>query len=210
MRSSLRLYCPVCVLALIVATGAAAQTELPPDDPLPLQQNIPQLTSLTSLATVLNLARGAVRIVGIVSPSSGTADDGLSAIKQVLADNPSRRLRVYVLLTRARADDTTARAIVTAARYREPRIIYLWDPDQIAANAFRATVGLASGPVHDVYFLFDTGATFTAAPPRPELWMQANPAIDGAPMDADSLRAETARLVERVERNASSRAMNAD
>jgi len=210
MRRSPLLYFPPCLLALIVAAGALAQTETAPLDSIPQQRSIQQLSSFTSLATVLNLSRGAVRILAIVSPSAGTADDGLEAIERVLAGNPSRRLRVYVLLTRAGAGDTSARAAVTAARHQDPRIIYIWDPGQIVAEAFRPLVGLESDPVRDVYFLFDTNATFTDVPPMPALWMQANPAIAGTPLDADSLQAETGRLVRRVERTASGRATNGE
>ncbi len=207
MRSPVSLFSP-CLLALFVAGNAWAQPA-PPDSVAP-QQVIPRLNAYASLATVLNLSRGAVRIVAIVSPGSETADRGLDVIDRVLAANSSRRLRAYVLLSKASESDTEIRAVLAASRHREPRIVYLWDPDQIAGNAFRSVVGLESGPVHDVYFLFDTAATFRASPPKPDLWMSLNSAIDGPPLDADSLQAEAGRLVRRVERSASSRAMDGD
>lgn len=201
MQRSTLLTVSVLVFA-VHASGVRAQVYAPPADTTTLQTIIPQLSNFTSLASIMNLARGTVRIVAVVSPSSDGAAGGMDVVASILRDIPSKRLRAYVILSHAVPADSKFRALDLAGRHRDRRIVYLWDPEAVVASAMAPLVGLAGEPAHDVYLLYDTDATFSATPPTPALWMQLHPGIEGPALDAASLRTRANELVGAVERKA--------
>lgn len=200
MQRSIRL---ALLLFLLTGGNPVARAQSPsPADSLAAQTTIPQITKFESLSPIMNLARGTVRIVAIVSPSSPDAAAGLDVVASVLRDVPSKRLRAYVILSRAVADDTEMRALELVSRHRDRRIVYLWDPGALVAAAMAPVTGSAA-PVHDAYFLYDTDATFTTAPATPVLWMCTGAHHEGPPLAAEPLRARAEELVRSVERKAS-------
>ncbi len=208
MLRSTRLAALIILLAA-GASGAQVEGTAPPDTVEP-QTVVPRLANFTSLSTIMNLARGAVRIVAIVSPSSPEAAASMDAIASVLGDIPSKRLRAYVILSQAREDDSRVRALDLAARHRDRRIVYLWDPGTAVAAAMAPLTGSSDGTVHGVFFLYDTDATFTTVPPAPVLWMQLGANVDGPALDAESLRDRADELVKTVERKAATAAPRSD
>ncbi len=189
-------------LGLIAALSAAEPPAQSPSPESP-SHGIPRLPNVTSMATILNLGRGAVRIVAAISPTSDSADDGLGAIEAVLRENPSKRLRAYVFLTGAGEADTPLRATDVASRHQDRRIAYMWDPDAIAGTTLAPRIGLTGSAASDVIFIFDTDAAFTDVAPEPSLWMRTSPAATGNRLDAESLRSRVDSLVTQVERKAS-------
>lgn len=183
-------------------SGVRAQAPAPETDTGEPQTVVPRLTNFTSLSTIMNLARGTVRIVAIVSPSSPGAAGGMDVIASILGDIPSKRFRVYVILSHAGPADSEVRALNLAGRHRDRRIVYLWDPNAAVATAIAPMIGLAGEPAHDVYLLYDTDATFGMAPATPALWMHTHPRIEGPALEAAPLRDRAAELVRAVERKA--------
>jgi hypothetical protein len=186
------------------AAPARAQASATPADTVPPQTVVPQLANFMSLATVMNLARGTVRIVAVVSPSSPGAAKGMDVIDGILRDIPSKRFRAYVILTHALAADSQARALDLAARHPDRRIVYVWDPAAAVAKAVAPIVGLAGEPVYNVFLLYDTDAAFTTSPATPVLWMHLHPGIDGPPLEDAPLRVKADELVRAVEKKAGS------
>ncbi|HEU4363874.1 MAG TPA: hypothetical protein VFT13_00255 [Candidatus Krumholzibacteria bacterium] len=184
------------------ASGVRAQAYAPPADTTAPQTFVPRLTNFSSLATIMNLARGTVRIVAVVSPSSDGARGGMDVVASILRDIPSKRLRAYVILSHAGPADSEVRALDLAARHRDRRIVYLWDPEAVVATALAPVVGLAGKPAHDVCLLYDTDATFSATLATPALWMQLRPGSEGPALDAASLHARANDLVGAVEQKA--------
>lgn len=172
--------------------GAAA----PPTTP---QRSLPQLDTFTNLATILNLGRGAVRILAIVAPSSQAGIDVLQAIDAVMAANPSKRLRAYVILTPRSQSDTLLRAADAAARRRDRRIVCLWDPERITAPIATAPTGGADA---DVLFLYGTAAMFTTEAPRADLTMRSGPSAGEDRLDLPRLQARVDTLVREIEHKA--------
>jgi hypothetical protein len=200
------------VTLVLAACGSAvrAQPAPAPGDTAAVQQSVPRLGNLVNLATVLNLARGTVRIVAVVSPTSPTAAEGLGVIASILEAIPSKRLRAYVILTRAGDADTQTRALNLAAHHRDRRIVYLWDPDRIVETAFAPLVGQTGEPAREVYLLYDTAASFTTVPATPTLWMHMNPRLDGARLEEAPLSAKADELVRAVEKKAADAAARMD
>jgi hypothetical protein len=197
-------YFAISLLAAVVAfaPGARAQVSAGEPDSTENQRVVPGLTNFGSLSTILNLARGTVRIVAVVTPSSPAAIQGLDILASVLDDIPSKRLRVYVLLSPAGPNDSKVRALNLAARNRDRRIVYLWDGDAAVAVAMAPLVGLEDEPAQDVYFLYDTDATFNAEPATPVLSMNLNPHVDGLKLEAQMMRERAEELVRAVEKKA--------
>lgn len=192
----------VFAFSLVLVTGHAAPpiARPAPPDPDSTQQTVPRVGNFLSLSTILNFGRGAVRVLAIVAPSSPDAETAMETVEALLRDIPSKRLRVYVVLSHAGADDTQIRALDLASRHRDRRIVYLWDPEGLVATA----MGPVSGGerADGVLFLYDTDATFTTAPAEPLLWLRLAPA-GGEPLERDALLERASGLVRDVERKAS-------
>jgi hypothetical protein len=188
---------------LLVSLGSAptprAQSRAAPADSAVAQTVVPRLANFASLATILNLARGTVRSVAVVSPASAGAEAGLQAVASILDGIPSKRLRAYVILSSTNSADTQARALDLAARHVDRRIVYVWDPGATVTAAMAGSEGLGGAPTRDVLLLYDTAATFTTVVPPPVAWL----ALDGAPVDPGALRARADEMVRAVERKAS-------
>ena len=190
------------ILSASHAAGARAQSAATADETSPPQMVVPQLANFMSLATVMNLARGTVRVVAIVSPSSPDAAKGMEVIGDILHDIPSKRFRAYVILTHALAADSPTRALDLAARHPDRRIVYVWDPDGVVATAVAPVIGPTEAPAYNVFLLYDTDAAFTTAPSTPVLWMHLHPGIDGPPLEEAPLRVKVEELVRAVEKKA--------
>ncbi|HEX5133476.1 MAG TPA: hypothetical protein VFX92_13455 [Candidatus Krumholzibacteria bacterium] len=191
-------------LAVLIALPAVAraQSSPAPDDSAAAQQLVPRLVNLSSLATIMNLGRGSVRIIAVIAPSAPGAEDGLDVLASVFENIPGKRLRAYVLLTRATDADTHVRALSLAARLRDRRVVYLWDPDGIGASLTAPLTGTPAPPGAGVYCLYDTDATFGPAAPEPALWMEAGSDPAGPPLEARALEERAAAMVRTVEREA--------
>ena len=125
--------------------------------------------------------------------------DGVEiAVQAVLAANPSKRLRAFVVWSALSADATEMRAL-TRSTVRDRRLVYFYDPEGFVPNAFRNVVGSGQEPADDVLLLYDTDAHLAPDPPAPSLWMSANKYIKGTALDATQLGTSTNELVRRVE-----------
>src|SRR5512144_737289 len=91
----------VVVLILALAAPALAQAPAPVAD---TQQNVVKLQNLGTMVAFLNLASGAVRLVVILDPVSDGSEEALKAVQAVLAANPSKRLRAFVVWSALSAD----------------------------------------------------------------------------------------------------------
>ncbi len=188
------------ILLAGLARDARAQAPVAAPDTTVAQNVVPRLTNFAALATILNLARGAVRLVAVVSPSAPGAEAGMDAVASMLRDIPSKRLRAFVIISQTDSTDTRGRALNLAARHIDRRIVYLWDPDATTAAAMAASDGLAGMPARDVLLLYDTAATFTTTVPAPVAWV---PMDDSAgPVASAALRGTADELVRAVERKA--------
>jgi hypothetical protein len=150
-----------------------------------------------ALSGLMNLARGCVRIVAVVSPTAPGADADLAAVLSSVRASSSKRLRAYVVITAASAEDTAIRAAEFAARHTAPRTVYLWDPTAVVAGRFGPVLGV-EGKVHSVYLLYDTAAILGDSPPAPDTWMQDGPGSQNR-FDARQLETRANELVRRVE-----------
>lgn len=192
-------------LALSTAPALAAA---PPDSVAadrPVEEPVRQVLSLENfqgLAGLMNLARGSVRILAVVSPTAPGVGADMDAILSILRANSSKRLRVYVVITAAGKGDTAVRAADLAGRHYDKRVVYMWDPTTVVANTWRTPLGIENGNVHSVFFLYDTPATFTDAPAVPDTWMHRRTDLKGPPFDAARLQTRANELVTRVESKA--------
>jgi hypothetical protein len=198
MQYRLLLLSLLCVCA--TGSGASSQTVTPPDqEPTHV---VPTLTTRNGLATILNLGRGSVRIVAVVRPSDPGAGELLAELETTLELIPAKRLRAYVFLSRISDVDTHIRALNLASATADRRIVYLWDPEAIAARTFGPASGIGDGPATGVLFLYNPAATFDPMPPAAELWMENDEFVDGPPLDGGALTARAKTLVQTVEREA--------
>jgi hypothetical protein len=194
------------VVALSLALFAPARAQSPPPSasswPDSTPSTVVRMDSFTTLVSFFNLASGTVRIVAVLSPSSPATVEVLEAIMGALRANPSRRLRAYVVMSSVSSADTDIRALSHTVPYRERRLTYLWDPNALAASAFRSVSGPGADPATGLCMLYDTDARFLTAPAPPKVWMCADPRLHGPPLDAVRLAKEANTLVRRVEARA--------
>jgi len=193
----------ITFLAILLILGSApicrAQEPAAAPDTVSAQKVVPRLSNFTTLATIMNLARGTVRILVVVAPSSPDAEKGLDAVAAILHENPSKRLRAYVVLSRTGDEDTEVRAVNLAGGHLDRRIVYLWDPGDTVAAAIAASEELEGIAPHDLILLYDTTATFTTAAPSPVMWV---PLAGDAPVESGALKGEAEQLVHAVEKAA--------
>jgi hypothetical protein len=194
-----RRYVLTFVLAA-VATGEAravfAQASTPAVEST---QSVARLQNFGTLVSFLNLASGAVRLVVVLQPSSPASDAALEAVRSMLENNASKRLRTYVVWTPLTPEDSQMRALSLANTIHDRRLVYFWDPEAFVANSFRGVVGSADIPATGVLLLYDTDAHLALSPPAPSLWMSVNPAIKGDAIDSKQLSANANTMVRRVE-----------
>ncbi len=183
--------------ALAFAAPVAAQTQ-PPAAAAPEARSseIQKLQSFQGIAGLMNLARGCVRIVAVVSPSAPGADAQFDTILSVVRTNPSKRLRAYVILTPGSDTDTPLQATLFASRHPGERVVYLWDPTAGVANLWKESVGIKAADIQPSFYLYDTAASFTLAPPTPDAWVHGS---GEARFDARAFTDRASELVRRVE-----------
>jgi hypothetical protein len=184
----------ILLLAVLVPPHAASGTETPSPT-----QNVARLKNFPMLISFLNLASGTVRLVAILEPSAESSQTVMRAVQTVLDANPSKRLRAYVVWTRAGEADTEMRALSYCSDMHDRRVVYFWDADAAAANSFRDVLGAGESMATGVVLLYDTDARLALTPPAPAMWMSVNPKIEGAVLDPSSLGAQANEMVRRVE-----------
>jgi hypothetical protein len=99
---------------------------------------------------------------------------------EILNAHPNARLRVYALWVNKLFGD--ARRRWDAAGLTDPRVVHLWDADDISGDWLAANVAGYQGGDWDTYLLFGPDATWTSRP--------APLASSGGPVDhqIDELR----------------------
>lgn len=177
----------------VLAPAYVARAEAPAMQPMVRLQNFGTLVSF------MNLGLGTVRVVVILEPSAESSERALGAVKSLLAANPSKRLRAYVVWSRVGTADTEARALTASTRVQDRRLVYLWDDETAVANSFREVLNSRDRPATGVVLLYDTDARLALAPPAPSLWMSVNPRLAGAALDATSLGTRANAMVRHVE-----------
>jgi hypothetical protein len=120
-------------------------------------------------------------------------------VRSVLASNPSKRLRAYVVWSHAGPADTEVRALTASTTVRDRRLVYFWDSGTQVADYFRGALGQPGATATGVVLLYDTDARLSMTPPAPSIWMSVNPRVAGAPLDAAALGAHANEMVRRVE-----------
>jgi len=184
----------IAILSLaVLAPAYVARAEAPATQPVVRLQNFGTLVSF------MNLGLGTVRVVVILEPSAESSEKAMGAVKSVLAANPSKRLRAYVVWSRVSATDTEMRALTASTQVQDRRLVYLWDAEARVANSYREVLNSRDAPATGVVLLYDTDARLALAPPAPSLWMSVNPRLAGAALDATSLGARANEMVRRVE-----------
>jgi len=183
--------------ALGLAVPVAAQTPpSAPEPPAARQTEIQRVNNFQGVAGLLNLARGCVRVVAVVSPTAPGADAQMDTILSIVRANPSKRLRAYVVVTPAADATSPLQAALFAARHPGERVIYLWDPTAVVANLWKESVEIAVADMNAVFCLYDTAASFTVAPPTPDTWVHGR---GEGRFNAHAFTDRTNELVRRVE-----------
>jgi hypothetical protein len=186
----------VCAAALGALAAALAfavpQGTPPPETESAPARNFRRVDRFYPVSALLNLAQGTVRIVTIVPVDKASSFTVLDAVMSVVAANPSKRLRAYVVL-RGGDEDSGIQALLLATRYSDSRVVYFWDPTAEVASAWD-TGATTDGTA----WLYDTSAKFSDRAPAAALTVVAK-FDEGVAMDGDTLRAEADELVRRVE-----------
>lgn len=162
-------------------------------------QYVARLQNFGTLVAFLNLASGTVRLVAIVQPSSPSSDAVISTLQSIMDQNPSKRLRGYVVWTRLSDEDTEMRALSRASETSDRRLVHFWDGGAHVAESFRGALGSGETPTSGVVLLYDTDAHLALAPPAPSMWLSVNPKLTGNAQDASQLAVQANTMVRRVE-----------
>jgi hypothetical protein len=187
----------IVVVLLLVALAIPALAQAPAPAPN-AQPPVVKLQNMGTFVAFLNLASGAVRVVVIVDPASDASEDALKAVQSVLAQNPSKRLRAFVVWSAISSGGTELKA-VSRSGIKDRRLVYFYDSEGFVANSFKNVVASGQAPATNVLLLYDTDAHLALDPPAPSMWMSSNKDIKGTAMDATQLGASTNELVHRVE-----------
>ncbi len=172
------------------------------DSPASNGRRIVEISKFNELAGIFNLGQGAVRIVSIVSPTCKSCVDALNALDEIMQSIPGKRLRSYVVFVPMMDEDDRFAAVIAAGAHDDPRTTFFWDPAVTTGNAWKELVGIST-PAWDVYFLYDTDATFDDGPNMPETWMHQHSAIAGPEFDSSRLKVETRALLASFEQRQS-------
>jgi hypothetical protein len=175
------------VVAVAAATALWGSSAAPqPQDKS--NTSVRRVDRYVHVAAFLNLAQGTVRIVAAVPSDVRSSLGVVDSIASIVRENPSKRLRAYIILTGA---ESPLQAAVLAGQAPDPRVVYFWDPAGEVAKTW-AWDGTACA------WLYDTSAKFADPPPQASLTVTAKK--DGKPyFQCDALRAMSNDLVRRVE-----------
>jgi hypothetical protein len=187
----------ILVLLLAAASAAAPVRAQPPADPS--AQSVARLQNFGTLCAFLNLASGTVRLVVVVQPSDAASAGALAAVRTLLEQNSSKRLRAYVVWSKLTPEDTEMRALSMANQARDRRLVHFWDGEAQVAGSFRTALESGEVPAVGVLLLYDTDARMSLTPPAPSMWMSVNPKLAGHTLDTSQLAAHTNTMVRRVE-----------
>jgi len=89
-------------------------------------------------------------------------------VVQQIADS---ELRIYSVWVPTMARDSHKEAQRATVFLPGDRVEHFWTPDLQVANSFREGIGLAEGPVWDVYLLYGPEAFWQDAAPKPAFFM---------------------------------------
>jgi hypothetical protein len=117
--------------------------------------------------------------------------------QEVLAQVADSELRVYSVWVPTMARDSQEEAQRATMFLSDDRVKHFWTPDLEVANTFREAIGLAEGPVWDVYLLFGPEALWKDAAPKlhffmHQLWQLPEERL----LNGDRLLEETKKLIE--------------
>jgi hypothetical protein len=179
----------------VVVRSPGAETASAPET----TQYVARLQNFGTLVAFLNLASGTVRLVAVVEPSSPSSDAVITALQSIMDNNPSKRLRGYVVWTRVSADDTEMRALSRSNGTHDRRLVHFWDGGALVAESYRGVLGSGDVPTTGVVLLYDTDARLALTPPAPSMWLSVNPKLTGNAQNASQLAEQANAMVRRVE-----------
>jgi hypothetical protein len=108
----------------------------------------------------------------------------------VLDKVESGKLRVFVVWTPRYLADNRAKAVTATKLVADKRATHFWDGTGWLGKYYGKALELPKKRTFawDVYFVFDTDATWGDEPPKPSDWMHQLGGADGRQLDADKLR----------------------
>ncbi len=163
MSTTLRI--PIVTMLALVATSLAAA-----------EPTLIDVDTVRTAQDAFQKARGDVRILAIVSPTSVFGVDSVRALESDVASIPAgAALQVFVIWTPTNGGDDLAVARARSAEVVEgDRTTFFWDRRRQVAHFLQGTFelpGLAEG----MFLLYDRGADWKVdEPPLPTFWMQRN------------------------------------
>lgn len=177
-------------LSVAFATSLAVVPCVSAQNPEGVQREpIRRVEKFVHAAAFLNLAQGTVRMVAILPTSETASLAMMDTIAAVVRSNPSKRLRVFVILNgESDTGESPLRAAVLAGRASDTRIVCFWDPTGSVARMW----GPRDAACVRVY---DTTAKFIDPLPPPALEVKA----DDGRLDGSALRVTSNDLVQRLE-----------
>ncbi len=156
-----------------------------------------RLNTFGGLAGLFNLAQGAVRIVSVVSPTCPSCRSELGDIAAVISEFPTRRLRAYVTFVPQNRNDSVFRALERVKELDDRRVVYFWDADGIAHEAWPDLLTDESPLLH-MHALYDTDAQFRDAPAPPS-WLHVHGPDGSPPLDRPALTERVREMLDRLE-----------
>jgi hypothetical protein len=91
--------------------------------------------------------------------------------QEVLTKITGPELSIYSVWVPTMAGDRQEEAQRATAFLSDDRVKHYWAPDLEIANSFRDGIGLAEGPVWDVYLLYGPESIWQDAAPKPHFFM---------------------------------------
>jgi hypothetical protein len=183
----------IVAAAALLATAFAVRAPTQPTGTTTVSnpREVRRVERFTHVAAFLNLAQGTVRLVAIVPTDSRASLAAVDTVASIVLNNPSKRLRAYVILRGGNEAESSIRAAILAGRASDSRIVVLWD--QTAAVSEYWKPGTTPG-----VWLYDTSATFGEQLPKASLVVAA-PAGPDARLNGAALRDTSYELVRTVE-----------
>ncbi len=153
-----------------------------------------------SFAAILNLGRGAARLVLLTTPDSPGGDAAIDVVRALLQRTSSTRLRAYVVFTPGASGTSRLEVLARLRLDDDPRMIVVWDEAGAVERAFG--VHGPSAPVRPRLLLYAPAAPFVAGDSTATRVATVPAAAEARRALVEAFAADVARMLEPFGRRA--------
>ena len=147
------------------------------------------LSDINELRDTFLKDSGHVRLVALMSPTWPLCRRGFSVVRDVVESNTHENLSAYIIWLKILPADDRSQAEELSIQINDSRIHRFWDEKKLTGETWKMVLNI-NNIAWDMYFLYDSKASWEELPQFPAVWMHQHrnlPEGQGVALNTETL-----------------------